>query len=301
MMNHLRANQATESTTLESTEATITIVNEMISSSSEQSSICGPEQANEAQESAVQEEMMTIVDAAVSNNESESVMAANLVANDNYAENIDDEQKQQQQQTSVEKLPIELQQQQQQPDQKLSDEQRRFDDEKCNEKERKSGLKERLNNVKFNCCLRLNLRAMCQKQFKENLLLFVTVLAVIVGLLAGFVIRENFTLKPPQKAYFGFPGELFLRMLKFLILPLMSSSLISGIAGLSKSKSSQIASRAFAYYMATTFLAALLGLILVISISPGTRVNVDRQKLTRNETINGRKIDPIDTILDLFR
>jgi Na+/H+-dicarboxylate symporter len=54
-------------------------------------------------------------------------------------------------------------------------------------------------------------------------------MSVLVGIGLAFILRSYANLTNPEKLYFGFPGEIFLRMLKFLILPLITSSLISGI------------------------------------------------------------------------
>ena len=140
-----------------------------------------------------------------------------------------------------------------------------------------------------------------RKQFKENLLLFFTVFSVVVGIILGFSIRTYAKFKPNHKQLFGFPGELFLRMLKFLILPLISSSLISGIASLGAHKASNIASKTFIYYFSTTFLAVILGIVLVILIKPGERLKIHTFSENLADPLNDRKISSIDTMLDLVR
>lgn len=70
--------------------------------------------------------------------------------------------------------------------------------------------------------LKEKLKDVLQHQFKENLLLLCTIFAVCIGVLIGISLRSlNFN--KVTKSYFAFPGELFLRMLKLLILPLISS------------------------------------------------------------------------------
>ena len=69
--------------------------------------------------------------------------------------------------------------------------------------------------------------------------------------------------------YVRYIGELFLRMLKALILPLIIPSLISAIGSLDMSLSGKVGGRAVGYYMATTVLAVILGIILVQAIHPG--------------------------------
>lgn len=59
--------------------------------------------------------------------------------------------------------------------------------------------------------------------------------------------------------YINYAGDLFLRMLKSLILPLIMSSLISAIGSLDLSLSGKIGARAISYYMVTTISAVVLG------------------------------------------
>ena len=76
--------------------------------------------------------------------------------------------------------------------------------------------------------------------------------------------------------YIGYVGKLFLRMLKALILPLIIPSLIAAIGQLDMSLSGKVGGRAVAYYMITTVLAVILGIILVTSIQPGYSAKVDQ-------------------------
>ncbi|MGH0154103.1 UNVERIFIED_CONTAM: hypothetical protein FKN15_035808 [Acipenser sinensis] len=67
-----------------------------------------------------------------------------------------------------------------------------------------------------------NLRAWLKDFCKRNGLLTLSVLSVVVGCLLGFLLRDmNFS--DQAKIYFSFPGELLMRMLKMLILPLITS------------------------------------------------------------------------------
>ena len=96
--------------------------------------------------------------------------------------------------------------------------------------------------------------------------------------------------------YVRYGGELFLRMLKCLILPLIISSLIAAIGGLDLSFSRKLGFRAIAYYMTTTICAVILGIILVSVIKPGSNASdiVSDKKDTRNTTT-------ADTLMDLVR
>jgi Na+/H+-dicarboxylate symporter len=96
--------------------------------------------------------------------------------------------------------------------------------------------------------------------------------------------------------YVNFIGELFLRMLKSLILPLIVSSLISAIGSLDLSLSGKIGARAVTYYMTTTVCAVVLGIFLVLTIHPGRG---DSESIARSGvSYNGTTVD---TLMDLIR
>jgi len=55
----------------------------------------------------------------------------------------------------------------------------------------------------------------------SQILLLCTAIGVVVGVVVGVVLKANFDFNKNQIKYFGFIGEIFLRMLKLLILPLI--------------------------------------------------------------------------------
>uniref|UniRef100_A0A336L7L8 Amino acid transporter n=1 Tax=Culicoides sonorensis TaxID=179676 RepID=A0A336L7L8_CULSO len=134
---------------------------------------------------------------------------------------------------------------------------------------------------------------------RENLLTICTVVAVILGIVVGLAIRFT-TEKWNEReiAYMYFIGDIFLRMLKALILPLIISSLISAVGNLDLSLSGKIGSRAVGYYLLTTVMAVVLGIILVVSIQPGNRIGTTE---VQADTSKGRNITITDTLLDLVR
>ena len=82
-----------------------------------------------------------------------------------------------------------------------------------------------------------------------------------------------------------------------LILPLIVSSIISALAQLDGQSAGKMGIRALVYYFSTTLIAAIIGIILVLSIQPGSRVSkgdIDPQARTAEGRI-------VDTVLDLFR
>uniref|UniRef100_A0AAZ3QJI6 Amino acid transporter n=2 Tax=Oncorhynchus TaxID=8016 RepID=A0AAZ3QJI6_ONCTS len=132
---------------------------------------------------------------------------------------------------------------------------------------------------------------------KRNWLLIATIVSVLLGIGLGVVVREYASLSHLHKQYFGFPGEILMRMLKLVILPLIISSMITGVAALDSEVSGKIGLRAVVYYFSTTIIAVILGIVLVMTIKPGVSQeaeHIDRTGTTPNVTT-------VDTLLDLVR
>ncbi|XP_031777543.1 excitatory amino acid transporter 1 isoform X2 [Nasonia vitripennis] len=132
---------------------------------------------------------------------------------------------------------------------------------------------------------------------KHNALTMLTVTGVLFGIGLGLILRnarDNWTKR--EIMYINYVGELFLRMLKSLILPLIMASLISAIGSLDLSLSSKIGGRAISYYMLTTVSAVILGIILVNLIQPGRN-----QHSTDTKNATTRNVLTSDTLMDLVR
>lgn len=131
-----------------------------------------------------------------------------------------------------------------------------------------------------------------------NLFTILTLLGVGIGLGLGFGLRsangKEWT--PRDTMYLRLPGDLFIRCLSGIMLPLIVSTLVSAIGGLDISLSKRIGARALVYYLSTSALAAILATGAVHFISPGTRSNDGN-----GDNCGGEGGSTIDTILDLLR
>ena len=66
-------------------------------------------------------------------------------------------------------------------------------------------------------------------------------------------------------------GSIFIRLLKFIAVPLVLFSIISGISSLSDiSRLGKMGAKTLGFYLITTFIAVSLGLLLVNTLKPGT-------------------------------
>ena len=99
-------------------------------------------------------------------------------------------------------------------------------------------------------------------------ILIALVLAVIFGLF--------FT---PYVKYITWMGDLFLRALKMIIVPLILTSIISGVANIGgASNLGKLGLKTLTYYVFTSLLAILVGLTIVNLIQPGVGADLGFQK-----------------------
>lgn len=95
----------------------------------------------------------------------------------------------------------------------------------------------------------------------------------------------------------SYPGELFMRILKLMILPLVISSLIAGSASLNARMNGRIALRTLVYFASTSFFNAILGICLVLLIHPGN----PGMHSNYNKSADGKTANLLDSLLDLGR
>lgn len=113
---------------------------------------------------------------------------------------------------------------------------------------------------------------------------------IIIGLLLGtaYGIASAFNGWSEFTSNFISPfGTIFLNLLKLIAVPLIVSSLITGIASLSDTrKLSRIGLRTILLYVTTTAVAVSIGLILVNVLEPGSAIPDSYQETLSNEYID---------------
>ena len=98
-------------------------------------------------------------------------------------------------------------------------------------------------------------------------ILIALALAVLAGLAAG---EDGALFGITFYSVFAFLGTLFLNALKMLIVPLIVSSIIVGIAGIGSSGAlGRLGGKTLLYYASTSLFAILVGLAVVNAIAPG--------------------------------
>lgn len=138
-----------------------------------------------------------------------------------------------------------------------------------------AGFKE---NVCFRCCSALG------RKLRPEILLVLMMIGVVVGFIISVSVNGsvNAIETPEDKKttliLIGFPGELFINMLKMLVVPLIVVSLVCALAGIDAKASGQIGRRAVKYYLCTTVAAVILGILEVSIIKLGSQAKPSEVK-----------------------
>lgn len=117
------------------------------------------------------------------------------------------------------------------------------------------------------------------------------VLAVIVGLIfVATGIKEGHWLY----GIMAFVADAFIRLIFMLVVPLVVASLIVGVAGLKDPvKLGSIGWKTVVYFLSTTFLAVIIGLILVNIIRPGVGFHIP-------SNVTAPKANELTSVADTF-
>jgi len=129
----------------------------------------------------------------------------------------------------------------------------------------------------------------------ENLLVTLIVIFAIIGILIG---TQSKGASPTTVLVIKFPGEIFMRMLKSMIVPIIFTSIVCGLASIDVTNLKRIGLHALTYFMSTTFIAVVLGISLVLTIKPGSMTDND---VHNDLGSKNQQVSTLDTFLDLIR
>lgn len=132
--------------------------------------------------------------------------------------------------------------------------------------------------------------------------MLLTVSGVVAGAGLGAALR-GLGLNRTQVTYLAFPGEMLLRMLRMIILPLVVCSLVSGAASLDASSLGRLGGIAIAYFGLTTLGASALAVALAFIIKPGSGTQTLQSSDLGLEESGPPPVpkETVDSFLDLTR
>ena len=109
--------------------------------------------------------------------------------------------------------------------------------------------------------------------FKTNLLARILVglaLGAVVGIVLGFFPDSVKPFVDGSKFF----GDLFIRLLKMIVVPVILLSIIAGAASIDPGRLGRVGVKIMAYYLSTSALAVVIGLVFANILQPGAGFNV---------------------------
>jgi Na+/H+-dicarboxylate symporter len=125
-------------------------------------------------------------------------------------------------------------------------------------------------------------------QFVKGQLWAKILFSLTLGILGGIVLGPDFKLIDPDISlslahWVAFPGEIFLALIKLVVIPLVFASVVLGIIGgdsLQRLKSLGI--KTLIFYVLTTLIAVILGFVVAYTIQPGQYLDSSNLKILEN-------------------
>ncbi len=121
-------------------------------------------------------------------------------------------------------------------------------------------------------------------------------IAMILGAAAGSLFGDNAVFSGTVDKV----ATVFMRLLRMVIVPLIFTSIVTGVAGIGDPKSlGRLGLKTLLYYLATSFFAALVGLGLVNIIQPGVGVEIPELSGERPEELDNVATSLTDVIINM--
>ena len=105
--------------------------------------------------------------------------------------------------------------------------------------------------------------------------------AILIGLILGGIIGAIFAFIPEEHASKRYAllvaaplGDLFIRLLKMIVTPVIIFTLISGVASISPARLGKVGVKIIVFYMLTSFIAIIVGLAVGNIMQPGEGVTL---------------------------
>ena len=104
---------------------------------------------------------------------------------------------------------------------------------------------------------------------------------IFIGLILGITVGAIFYGNETAQNFLQPFGDIFLRMIKMIVVPIIVSSLIVAVAGVGDLKAvGKLGGKSLLYFVVVTMIAIVVGLISANIIQPGAGVNMNHLEKT---------------------
>ena len=105
---------------------------------------------------------------------------------------------------------------------------------------------------------------------------FTLAMQILIGLILGVIVGATFYGNPAVSTFLKPIGDIFLRLIKMIVVPIVFSSLVVGIAGVGDIKKvGKLGGKTLLYFEVITTVAIVLGLLIGNVFHPGTGIDMN--------------------------
>lgn len=127
--------------------------------------------------------------------------------------------------------------------------------------------------------------------------------SMVLGILVGFLVNQNITDPAQIKAVaggFNVVTDIFLRLIKMIIAPLVFSTLVVGIAHMEDAAAiGRVGAKTMGWFITASIVSLSIGLIMVHLISPGVGLNIPLPDVSATSTVDATTLSLKDFITHL--
>lgn len=116
------------------------------------------------------------------------------------------------------------------------------------------------------------------------------IVGLVLGIIAGLILGEKAVYLKPI-------GDIFIRCLRLIVVPLIFSTLVMGVVSTGDVRNlGKLGARTIVYFIVTTTLAVIIGLLVANVVQPGTGLSLgELAEIKRPESVG-----PMDMIVNMF-
>ncbi|MFZ6772123.1 dicarboxylate/amino acid:cation symporter [Undibacterium sp. SXout7W] len=139
---------------------------------------------------------------------------------------------------------------------------------------------------------------------KLNKLTTLIMVAMVLGIIVGYACNTLATSPAQAKeiaSYFSILTDIFLRLIKMIIAPLIFATLVSGLAGMGDSKEvGRIGAKAMAWFVGASLCSLALGLVFANLLHPGTNLGIPLPEVGSSVGLKTSALNLKDFITHVF-
>ncbi|MBL8439389.1 dicarboxylate/amino acid:cation symporter [Zoogloea sp.] len=128
-------------------------------------------------------------------------------------------------------------------------------------------------------------------------------IALVLGIGTGYLFNITSTPEAAKQiaGYFGIATDVFLRLIKMVIAPLVFATLVSGLANIGDSKTvGRIGAKAMGWFVAASIGSLLIGLIFANALQPGVGLNMPLPEVGAATNLKTGALNLADFITHVF-